>query len=105
MDVVSLLAKICTFLKRELGHKRDEIGRNTDYGHMMAKSLILCSLNSYPKPKSLYRSRAGSNFYGTEYEIQADFGPVGNTEKKNWADYEQLLRSFFSCFQWQIFFF
>ena len=27
MDVVSLLAKICTFLKRELGHKRDEIGR------------------------------------------------------------------------------
>ena len=32
--------------------------------------------------KSLYRSRAGSPFYGTEYEILADFGPVGNTEKK-----------------------
>ena len=47
--------------------------------------------------KSLYRSRAGSPFYGTEYEILADFGPVGNTEK-NWADYEQLLRAVFSCF-------
>ena len=32
--------------------------------------------------KSLYRSRAGKHFYGTEYEIWADFGPVGNTEKK-----------------------
>ena len=32
--------------------------------------------------QSLYRSRAGSHFYGTEYEIWADFGPVGNTEKK-----------------------
>ena len=31
---------------------------------------------------SQYRSRAGSHFYGTEYEIWADFGPVGNTEKK-----------------------
>ena len=35
MDVVSLLAKICTFLKRELGHKRDEIGRkNIDRPNM-----------------------------------------------------------------------
>jgi hypothetical protein len=24
-----------------------------------------------------------SHFYGTEYEIWADFGPVGNTEKTN----------------------
>ena len=24
----------------------------------------------------------GSHFYGTEHEIWADFGPVGNTEKK-----------------------
>ena len=31
---------------------------------------------------SLYRSRAGSHFYGTEYQIWAGFGPVGNTEKK-----------------------
>ena len=28
--------------------------------------------------KSLYRSRAGNHFY----DIWADFGPVGNTEKK-----------------------
>ena len=48
------------------------------------------------------RSRAGSHFYGTEYEIWADFGPVGNTEKKDGgADYEQLLRAVFSCFQGQ----
>ena len=36
-----------------------------------------------------------SNLYGTEIEIWAGFGPVGNTEKKIWADYEQLLRLFF----------
>ena len=29
-----------------------------------------------------------SNFYGTEIEIWADYGPVGNTENKVWADYE-----------------
>ena len=40
-------------------------------------------------------------FYGTEYEIWADFGPVGYTEKKFWADYEQLLRPGFSCFHGQ----
>ena len=51
--------------------------------------------------KSLYISRVASNFYGTEIEIWAGFGPVGNTEKKNWADYEQLLRAVFSCFQEQ----
>jgi hypothetical protein len=34
------------------------------------------------RPKSIYRSCGGSHFYGTEYEIWADFGPVGNTEKK-----------------------
>ena len=42
-----------------------------------------------------------SNFYGTGIEIWAGFGPVGNIEKKNWADYEQLSRVFFSCFQGQ----
>ena len=46
-----------------------------------------------------YLARAGSYFYGTEYEIWADFGPVGNTEKKNWD--EQLLRAIFSCFHGQ----
>ena len=30
--------------------------------------------------------------------IWAGFRPIGNTEKV-WADYEQLLRTVFSCFQ------
>ena len=33
-------------------------------------------------PKSSYKSRVVSNFYGTEIEIGAGFGPVGTTEKK-----------------------
>ena len=32
--------------------------------------------------ESLYRNREGSHFYGTEYDIWADFWPVGNTEIK-----------------------
>ena len=48
--------------------------------------------------KSLYSSCAESHFCGPEYEIWADFGPVGKTEKENWANYEQLLRTVFSCF-------
>ena len=59
------------------------------------KDVHICRIN-LSWTKSLYRSRTGSHFYGTEYEIWADFGPVGNTEKKCWADYEQLLSSFFS---------
>ena len=43
------------------------------------------------------------DFYGTGIEIWAGFGPVGNTEKKTWADYEQLFKVFFSCFQGQKF--
>ena len=31
--------------------------------------------------KTTYRSRAGRHFYGTENEIWAGFGPIGNTEK------------------------
>ena len=34
----------------------------------------------------------------TGIEIWAGFGPVGNIEKKVWADYEQLLRTISSCF-------
>ena len=49
--------------------------------------------------KSLYRSRAGRHFYGTENEIWAGFGPVGNTEKKWGADYGQILRVVFPCFK------
>ena len=44
---------------------------------------------------------AKPNLYGTENEIWAGFGQVGITEKKMRADYEQLLRMFFLCFQGQ----
>ena len=53
-----------------------------------ATTLQLAPIECYPK--WLYRSRAGNHFYRTEYEIWADFGPVGNIEKKMWADDEQL---------------
>ena len=53
--------------------------------------------------KSLYRSCAGRHFYGTENVIWPSFGPVGNSEKKIWADYEQLLSALFSCLGKQIF--
>ena len=36
------------------------------------------------------------DFYGTGIKILAGFGPVGITEKKIGADYEQLLRPVFS---------
>ena len=50
--------------------------------------------------KSLYISREVSNIYGTEIEIWAVVGLVVNTEKKNWADYEQLRRAFFFMLSW-----
>jgi hypothetical protein len=46
----------------------------------------------------LYRSYEGRHFYGKENEIWAGFGLVGNTGKKIWADYEQLLRAVFYVF-------
>ena len=39
------------------------------------------------------------HFYGTEIEIWVGFGPVGSTEKKIWADYEQLMRALFHVFR------
>ena len=47
------------------------------------------------------RSPAVGDFYGTGIEIWAGFRPVGNTEKKIWADYEQLLRLVISCLHGQ----
>ena len=43
------------------------------------------------------------DFYGTGIEIWAGLGLVGITEKKNWADYEQVLSPVFSlsCFHGQ----
>ena len=55
--------------------------------------------------KSLNRSCVGRHFNGTENEIWAGFGPVDSYRsailKKIGADYEKLLRVFFSCFQGQ----
>ena len=45
-------------------------------------------------PKSLYISQEVSNFNGTEIEIWAGFGQVGNTEKKNWVVYEGVFFTF-----------
>ena len=36
-------------------------------------------------------------FYGTGIEIWAGYGPIGNTEKIVWDDYEQLLRVVKTC--------
>ena len=49
-------------------------------------------------PKSFYRSHAGRHFYKTENEILAGYGPVGYTEKKNLANFEQLAFSWFFMF-------
>ena len=39
------------------------------------------------------------DFYGTGIEIWAGFGPIGSTEKRVLADYEQLLRVFLLVFR------
>ena len=81
----------------------EQFGMSPEQNGMMLSYIGVISL--FMQAKSLYRNCAGSQFFGTEYEIWADFGPVGNTEKKRWvADCEQLLREVFSCFQGQIFF-
>ena len=41
------------------------------------------------------------DFYGTGIKIWAGFGPVGITEKKIWANYEQIFRPVFSSFRGQ----
>ena len=38
------------------------------------------------------------DFYGTGIKIWPGFGPIGIAEKKNWVDYEQLLRLVFYVF-------
>ena len=44
----------------------------------------------------------GDIFMERENVFWAGFGPIGNTEKKStWANYEQLFRAVFSCFQGQ----
>ena len=52
-------------------------------------------------PKKIFIS---GDFYVTGIEIWAGFGPVGITENKNiWADYQPLLRQFYSNFHEQNF--
>ena len=59
----------------------------------------LLPFDKFLDARALYISRAVSNLYGTEIEIWAGIGLVGNTEKKEiWSDYEQLLRTFFHVF-------
>ena len=41
-------------------------------------TVIDCLFLFLTRAKSLYISRAVSNYYGTEIEIWAGFGPVGN---------------------------
>ena len=62
------------------------------------------SKQSHLQSKSLHRIRAGRHFFGTENVTWAGFGPIGNTEKKVWAYYEQLLRRFFHVFGCKNFF-
>ena len=50
--------------------------------------------------KSSYRSCAGSHFYGIDNEIWADFGPVGNTEKKIRLIMSNFWGQFFFMFSW-----
>ena len=54
------------------------------------KSVLFCYCTIFPtslglKQSHYIRSRVGNHFYGTEYEIWADFWLVGNTDKKNQA--------------------
>jgi hypothetical protein len=65
---------------------------------------VICGIQAeitFLSQKPLYRSRAGNNFFVTDIEIWAGFGPVGSIEIKFWANYERLLRAFFSCFHGQ----
>ena len=48
--------------------------------------------------KDIIEKSPGGRFLRIFFEIWAGFGPVGNTEKKIWVNYEQLLRLVFSCF-------
>ena len=52
----------------------------------------LHTLYGYLRSKSLERSPAVGDFYGTGIKIWPGFGPICNTEKRVWADYEQLLK-------------
>ena len=79
------------------GYSRNSSGFDSNCTSLLPACL---KIEQILETKSLHISHAESNYYGTEMEIWAGFGPIGNTEKKIWADYEQLLRPFFSCLSW-----
>ena len=51
---------------------------------LMTKDIFIVN-GWYSSAKSLYRSRVGRHFYGTENVIWAGFWPIGNTEKTNFG--------------------
>ena len=53
----------------------------TQVAMLLSTLLELNSSNLALDPKSLWRTPAVGDFYGTEIEIWAGFGPVGITEK------------------------
>ena len=59
----------------------EQFGMNPEQNGMMLSYIGVISL--FMQAKSLYRSRSGRHFYGTENEIWPGLGPVGNTEKQN----------------------
>ena len=48
--------------------------------------------------KVIIEKSRGGKFLWNRIEIWAGFGPVGITEKKNWADYEQHFSRLFQVF-------
>ena len=80
------------------GYSRNSSGFDSNCTSLLPACL---KIEQILETKSLHISHAVSNYYGTEMEIWAGFGPIGKTEKKIWADYEQLLRTVFLCFHGQ----
>ena len=79
------------------GYSRNSSGFDSNCTSLLPACL---KIEQILETKSLYISHPVSNYYGTEIEIWAGFGPIGNTEKKNWAFYAQLLRTSFFMFSW-----
>ena len=52
-----------------------------------------------------FLAQCNFGFYETEIKIWTGFGPVCNSENKNWAYYKQLLRVFFQAFMTKKYFF
>ena len=84
------ILKLCLkFSETRIYHKKPKMETRRGYDYMNSKSW--------------YRSHTERHFYGTENVIWAGFGPVSNTEKKEWATFEGI----FFMFSWakkQLFF-